>query len=380
MSGDPEQEYFSDGITEDLITDLAKISGLFVIARNSSFVYKGRPVKVEQVSRELGVRYVVEGSVRKVAERVRITAQLVDATTGHHLWAERYDRRLEDIFALQDDVTSKIVDALEVELTGEEQPGVKRPPTENLEAYDYLLRGSTYLRRVTAEANRQAREMFEKAIELDPKYADAYSRLAFTHFFAWWFQWSDDPEMLQRAFELAHRALALDDSIGLPYSVLAWQHALNGHHDEATAEAEKAVTLEPNRAALHLHLGGMLIYAGRAEEAIGVLKDGMRLDPHLTFFFDTALADSYRLRGRYDEAIGHAKQALRFNPDLLLAHWVLAVIYADLGQEEQARREAAEILRMSPEYSLEALRQRLPYRDPAIMDHAIAALRKAGLK
>src|SRR5262245_38981755 len=200
MSGDPEQEYFSDGITEDLITDLSKLSGLFVIARNSVFTYKGKAVDIGEVSRRLGVRYVVEGSVRKAGNRVRINAQLVDATTGGHLWAERYDRELQDIFALQDEVTQKIVFALKIQLTPEEQVRFRQAPTDNLEAYDYFLRGQAYLWRFTREANSQARQLFEKAIELDPQYAGAYAFLCFTYLIAWLAQWNQDPQTLAQAF------------------------------------------------------------------------------------------------------------------------------------------------------------------------------------
>src|SRR6266581_129379 len=190
MSGDPEQEYFSDGMTEDLITDLSKLSGVFVIARNSVFTYKGKAVEVGEVSRRLGVRYLVEGSVRKAGNRVRINAQLVDATTGGHLWAERYDRELQDIFALQDEVTQKIVFALKIQLTPEEQARFRQAPTNNLDAYDSFLRGQTYFWRYTREANSQARQMFERAIELDPQYAGAYAVLGWTYLVEWLSQWS----------------------------------------------------------------------------------------------------------------------------------------------------------------------------------------------
>src|SRR2546427_991662 len=213
MSGDPEQEYFSDGITEELITDLSKLSGLFVISRNSVFLYKGKAVKPEQVSQELGVRYVLEGSVRKAGDRVRITAQLVEASTGYHRWAERYDRSLQEIFALQDEIRQKIVMALKVQLTQEEQARFRRFPTHNLEAYDALLRGLEYVYLFTQEANAQARQLFESAMALDPQYAAAYALLGFTYLRDWIYQWSHDPQTLERAFALAQRAIALDDAL-----------------------------------------------------------------------------------------------------------------------------------------------------------------------
>jgi len=213
MSDDPQQEYFSDGITDDLITDLSKISGLFVIARNSVFAYKGKAVKMEQVSRELGIRYVLQGSVRKAGDRIRITAQLVDVNTGGHLWAEKYDRDLKDIFALQDEVTQKIVTALAVRLTRDEQERLVRKGTDNVEAYDYTLRGGEYFFRFTKGANAQARQMFERAISLDPEYASAHSWLGWTYWIEWSFGWGQDPQSLERAFELAQMAIALDDSL-----------------------------------------------------------------------------------------------------------------------------------------------------------------------
>jgi adenylate cyclase len=219
MSKDPEQEYFSDGITENLTTDLSQLSGFFVISRNSAFTYKGKAVNVKEVSRELGVRHVVEGSVQKAGDRVRINAQLVDTMTGHHVWTERYDRELKDIFTLQDEVIQKIVFALKVKLTPEEQERFRRTPTDNLEAYDFFLRGVGSFYRSTTEANAQARQLFEKAIALDPQYAGAYAWLGWTYWMEWVFHSSQDPQRdLERAFELAQRARALDDSVLMPTS------------------------------------------------------------------------------------------------------------------------------------------------------------------
>jgi adenylate cyclase len=226
MSSDPEQEYFSDGITEDLTSDLSQLSSLFVISRNSAFTYKGKAVKLPAVSRELGVRYVVEGSVRKAGDQVRITAQLIDATQDQHLWSERYNRPLTEIFALQDEIRQKIMTALKVKLTPEEQERFQRAPTNNLEAYDFYLRGvESGLRAFSEtrkEANAQARQMFEKAIELDPKYAGAYVGLGQTYFLDWFYRWGPDPaQSLERPFELAQKAVALDDSLPLPHRVLS---------------------------------------------------------------------------------------------------------------------------------------------------------------
>ncbi len=258
MSDDPKQEYFSDGITEDLITDLSKISGLFVIARNSVFTYKGRPVKVGEVGQELGVQYVLEGSVRKAGDRVRITAQLVDAIKGYHLWAERYDRELGDIFALQDEVAQKIVVALAVTLTEDEQKRLVHRETDNLEAFDHYLRGSEYKKRFMKESNVQARRMFERAIKLDSRFALAYAELALTHVDDWCMGWSEDPQSLDRALQYAQRAIALDESLPLAHRTLGHVYLWKKQHGEAIAAVERAVALDPNDAEGYAELGRIL--------------------------------------------------------------------------------------------------------------------------
>jgi adenylate cyclase len=380
MSGDPEQEYFSDGITEDLITDLSKLSGLFVIARNSVFTYKGKTIKVEQVCRELGVRYVLEGSVRKAGNRVRINAQLVDATTGGHLWAERYDRELKDIFALQDEVTQKIVFALKIQLTPEEQTRFRQAPTNNLEAYDYFLRGQAHFWRFTREANIQARQMFEKAIELDPEYAGAYAVLGFTYLIEWAFQWSQDPQLLAQGFAVAQRAVVLDDSLPLAHTMLGVFYLWQKRHGQAITEGQKAITLGPNRADGYAWLGNTFNFAGRSEEAIGLIEKALRLNPHDPFFYLSILGFAYRLMGRHEEAMATLKSALSRNPNFIPARAHLLVAYSELGQEAEARAEAAEILRISPNFSLEGVRQRLPFKDQTDLERLLAGLRKAGLK
>src|SRR5262245_11623366 len=268
ISSDPEQEYFSDGITEDLITDLSKLSGLFVISRNSAFLYKGKAVKPEQVSQELGVRYLLEGSIRKANSRVRITAQLIDSTTGYHLWAERYDRDLQDIFAVQDEVTHKIVAALEVKLTEGEQQRLGRAPTENLEAYDYYLRGLECHALTTEEANAQAQQLFAKAIQLDPQFAIAHAYLGWTYFEDWVLGWNQNTEALARAASWAQRALALDRTLSDGHRLLGIIHLWKKEHEQAVAEIEQATTLDPNRADNYVALGDVLNWAGRPEEAI----------------------------------------------------------------------------------------------------------------
>jgi adenylate cyclase len=380
MTGDTEQEYFSDGMTEDLITDLSKISGLFVIAHNSVFTYKGKSVRVEEVGRGLGVRYVLEGSVRKSKDRVRITAQLVDTTTGGHLWAERYDRDLEDIFALQDEVTQKIVSVLAVKLTEDEQERLLCKYTSNMEAYDYFLRGSENLYRFTKEANAQARQMFEEAVALDPEYALAYSLLAHTHFMEWAFGWSQNPQTVERAFELGQRAIALNDSLSETYCVLGDVYLFKKQHEQAIAALEKAIALDPNGADGYAGLGNALSWAGRPEEAIGLVKKAMRLNPIYPVSYLWHLGHAYFLTGQYEEAITGFKRVLNRNPEFPPAHVFLAVIYIKLGRTEEAGVEATEASSMSPYFSLEACRQNLPYKNQAVLERILSALRKAGLK
>jgi adenylate cyclase len=380
MSADPQQEYFSDGMTEELITGLSKRSGLFVIARNSVFTYKGRPVKPEQVSRELGVRYVLEGSVRKAESRVRITAQLIDATTGYHVWAETYDGELQDIFALQDGITRQIVAALAPQLTAGEPSRAGRQGTQSIEAYDEFLRGITLYYEFSKEANVLARQRFERAIVVDPSYARAYMWLSWTHFVDWEFQWTEEPGGLERSLEAARRAVALDDALSEAHTILGWDLLWKKQHDVAIAELEHAVSLDPNSARAYAFLAEVLNYAGRPDEAIGFAKKAMRLDPNYPPWAVFHLADSYFQLRRYDEALAALQDTLRRGPSFSPAHRVLAIIYAELGREQDARAEVAEILRISPGASLDVWRERYPYKHQTDLERFIAGLRKAGMQ
>ncbi|MBI3757697.1 MAG: adenylate/guanylate cyclase domain-containing protein [Deltaproteobacteria bacterium] len=379
MSDDPKQEYFSDGITEDITSDLSRISSLFVIARNSAFSYKGKSPKVQDVSKEMGVRYVLEGSVRKAGDQVRITAQLIDGTTGEQLWAERYDRELKDIFALQDEIVQKIVTTLKLQLTLREQGYLVRKTTDNLEAYDYFLRGLESWNHTTQEATAQAQQLFEKAIALDPQYAEAYAFLSWTGTQEWNRQWSQDPQTLERAVILAQKAVALDDSLAGAHEVLALAYLYKSQHEQAIAAAERAIVLAPNDAEGFAMLGLILNFAGRPEEAVRLIEKAMRLNPRYNNYL-ARLGMAYRLAGRYEEAIAVLQSATIRNPNFLASHLHLAVSYSELGRDAEARAEGAEILRISPNYSLEVARQRLPFKDPAEVERELAALRKAGLK
>jgi TolB-like protein/Tfp pilus assembly protein PilF len=380
ISGYPEQEYFSDGITEDLITDLSKISGLFVIARHSVFTYKGKAVKVQEISNDLKVRYILEGSVRKAGERLRITAQLVDAETGGHLWAERYDRELIDIFALQDEVTQKIVAALAVKLTEGEEYRLRRKYSANLQAYDYSLRGLECYSRSTKKESARARRMFQKAIELDPEYALAYSRLGLTYLHEWTHAWSKDPRMLKMAFELAQKAIALDDSLPEAYRILGDVYLYRRQHQKAIDKMEKAIALNPNYADALAGLGDVLNHAGMPEKAIQMVKKAMRLNPHHHAWYFYVLGLAYISTERYEETIEVLKRGVIRNPDFIGIHMLLAALYAEMGRSEEAQDEVQEILRISPNYSIEVLKRVAPVKDQHSLDRIVAALRKAGLK
>jgi adenylate cyclase len=381
ISGDPEQEYFSDGLTEEIITALSKVHNMFVIARNSTFAYKGKPVKVQQVAEELGVRYVLEGSVRKAGDRVRITAQLVDAATGGHLWSERYDRDLKDIFALQDEITMKILTALRVKLTEGEQARVYDRGTGNLESFMKVLEGNSYFFRFNKDDNTVARQMFDEAVALDPENAGAHTMLGWTHQMDVWYGSSETPgKSMERASELAQKTVALNETLDSPHSLLCHTYLMKRQYEEAIAEGERAVALSPNGADAHAHLAMTLNYMGRPEEAIGLFKKATRLNPMPPNWYLFCLGDAYRLTGQYEKAIATVQKSLQRNPDDIIAHIALATGYIMGGREDEARAEAAEVLRIDPKFSLEYYANTLPYKNQADTELIIDALRKAGLK
>jgi TolB-like protein len=380
MSGDPEQEYFSDGLTDDLITDLSRISCLFVIARHSTFTYKGKAAKVQEVGTELGVRYVLEGSVRKMDGQVRINTQLVDAITGHHMWAGRYDRPLQDVFAVQDEIVRQVVATLQLRLTVMEQGACfkVRQSTTNLEAYDLLLRGVSAYMRFTQKTNLQARQLAKQALALDPQYAEAYALQAWTYWLEWSSLWSQDPQAIEQAFTLVQKARALDDSLPQVHELLGYIFFCKDQREQAIAAAERAIVLGPNDDSAYAVLGAILLNLGRAEEAIGLIEKAMHLNPHSPY--GCFLGAAYAATGRHEEAITALNKALAVNPDLLLAHLSLASLYSELGRQDEAQTEATEILRVSPNFSLEGWRQRSWEKDQAALERHITALRKAGLK
>jgi adenylate cyclase len=380
MSGDKEQEYFSDGITEEIITALSKVPHLFVISRQSTFTFKGKPVKVKEVSEELGVRYVLEGSVRKSGDKVRITAQLIDALTGHHLWAERYDRDLKDIFALQDEITLRIISALQVELVGVERSSLSIKGTDNLEAYLKLLQSAHQSGRFTKEGNIQARRYAEEAIALDPKYVEAYLRLSATLIMDLRYGTSESPEQsLRRAEGYVQKALVLDDSSGAAHAFLGRIYLSKRQYEKAIAEGERALALDPNSDFVQAALAYSLYFAGRSEEANAMYQKAIRLNP-FPVWYSQMLASSYAELGRYEEAIKEYKKAVHRAPDSTMPHWGLAATYSLMGREKEAQDEAAEVLRIDPKFSLAHHAKALLFKNQADLDRHIGALRKAGLK
>jgi adenylate cyclase len=381
MSGDPELEHFSDGITEEIITALSKTPKLLVIARNSTFTYKGKPVRVNQVAEDLGVRYVLEGSVRKAKDRLRITAQLIDALTGHHLWAERYDREPKDIFVLQDEITLKILNSLHVKLTGGEQDRVYVKGTNNLEAYIKVLQGRDYFWRLNREGNILAKKMFEEAITLDPKFPSPYWLLGMTHVMDTWFDWGKSKEdSLSRAIELANMTISLNDLDSNAHGLLSAAYRLKGDHDKAIAEGKRAVELDPNSADAHVWLGIALNYSDRAEEAIPLFEKAIRLNPYAHTWYFLHLGNSYRILGRYDEAIATYQKAIQLSPKNLIAHLGLTYTYSLSGRNKEASVHATEILRISPDFSLDRFAEKIPFKNKDEKELYINTMRKAGMK
>jgi adenylate cyclase len=381
MSEDPKQEYFSDGITESIITALSKVKKLFVIARNSTFTYKGKPVKVQQVAQDLGVQYVLEGSVQRSADRIRITAQLIDARQGHHLWAERYDRDLKELFALQDEITMKIITALEVTLTEGEQARVAGSGTDNLDAYLKILQARDLKRHQTVENNNRARQLAKEAIALDPEYAQAYRWLGGTHVIDVWLGATKSPrESLKKAMELAQKAISLDDSLGGAHGLLGNIYIMIKEYEKGIQEVERAVELEPNGADAHVFLGMGLKYVDRAEEAVPILKKAIRLDPHTPGWYMHILAAAYRGIQKYEEGIEWGEKAVQQNPENILSRVILCSIYSLADRMDEARAQAKEIMKINPKFSLDRLARTDPTKNQVVKKRYIDALRKAGLK
>ena len=353
LSGNPEQEYFSDGLTEEIITALSKTPKVFVIARHSAFIYKGKSVKVQKVGRELGVRYVLEGSVRKAGDKVRITAQLIDATTGKHLWAERYDRNLRDIFAIQDEITLAIIKAMQVELTKGEMADLTGRGTKNLDAYLKALQAQEQWWRMDKQGTLKAKQLALEAIAIDPRYGYPYAIVSWAHMMEVWLQSSESPkESMKLAVEAIQKALTLDESDYRIHIVLSNLYIMQGENDEAISSARRALELCPGGAFAHAVLGTALRYACRFSESVQFREQAIKLDPFPTALEFRNLALAYSRVGRYDDAIAEYKKALHMNPNDWAVHYGLVEAYAKLNRKEEARMAAEELLRARPNFSL----------------------------
>jgi adenylate cyclase len=349
MSDDKSQQSFSDGLTEEIINALVKLPQVFVIARNSSFTYKGKSVDVRQVGREMGVKYVLEGSVRREGERIRVTAQLVDATTGNHFFSERYDREVKDLFALQDDITMKVMTAMRVELTEGDYARASAKGTKNLEAYLKAMQSYQQRQVLTKEGQARARQLAEEAIALDSGYAMAHCYLAAVlGNEATMGVYKYVSEVLARSMELAHKAVALDDSLAQAHITLGYQYTLRRDFYRAIAEGERAVVLEPNSAEIVASLAGMLEWADRPEEAMPLFKKALRLSPIPHPIWLLNMASAYIRMGQYEESIQICRTVLQKQPDQIFAHTFLVVAYMFIGRDQEARAEAAELLRINP--------------------------------
>jgi adenylate cyclase len=382
MSRDAEQEYFSDGITEDIITELSKISGLFVIARHSTFVYKGKPVALKQVGRDLGVRYVLEGSVRKAGNRLRITAQLIDAPTDRHLWAERFDRDLDDVFAVQDEVARKVAEALAVALEPDERARVGRFPTDKPEVYDQFLRLRATPFPATRDNILNARSAFEHLVRIDATFAGGHAGLSLTYSLAVMFGHSEQRDAdACMALDLAERAVALDADFAPSHRALGMAHAAAGRFDEAIAAARRGVELQPGDAEAHAGLAHCLLWAGRGDDAREATQTAFRLDPrYVDGPYLNMLGRACLMAGRHDEAV----EAFERNSDrggpisiVNLPHWTAACVAA--GRMDDARRLLERLRRHDPDHSLARVRKFWASANPVEVERLIELLRKAGL-
>ena len=381
MSSDPDQEYFSDGLTEQIITGISKIPSIFVIARNSTFTYKGKAVKIQQVAQELGVRYVLEGSVQRSGSRVRINAQLIDATTGHHLWAESYDRVLEDVFVIQDDITIKLMEALPSKLIPGGHYRHYEGQAVSINAHITFLKGMEHFYRMTIGDNFNARKNFEEAISMDPNYSLAYAMLAYAHLNDIFQAWSISPlDSFDQAEKAALKAISLDESLDLPHVVLSQIYLFSRQHDKSIKYGEKSVALNPNNPLSHAMLALVFYFSGRSGEMIPLLDKAFRLNPVAPFYYYHYLGHSHFSLENYKEAIQAFKKALDLNPDFIFPHLCLAMCYIETDHDDEAHEAVARVLKIDPNYSLDKFTLASPHKDPSNTEKLKILLRKSGLK
>ena len=378
MSEDAKQEFFSDGLTEEVITALSKSPHLFVIARNSAFTFKGKPVRIDQVAEQLGVRYVLEGSVRREAERVRITAQFIDALKGHHLWAERYDREMKEVLTLQDEIALKIMTALHVKLQRDDARVMGRG-VKNLDAYLKAMEGWQLVHQGTKEDNSLARNLAQEAIALDPNYARGFYLLATTYARDVWLGTTKSPkESWERAIEITQKAIAIDPADDTPRSFLAYLYAMTRQWDKGFPEVEKALALQPNSPEALYNLGTFLFFASKPEEAIPLFKESIRLNPLAPSAHFRTLSGAYCQAGQHEEAIEMAKIGVQRAPESFSSYLQLAAVLSVGGREEEARAAAAQVLKINPKFSVEQYAGALAFRDRSHLDYMVDAMRRQG--
>ena len=380
MSGDTQQDYFSDGITEQIIASLSKVPYLFVIARNSTFTYKGKPVKVNQVAEELGVRYVLEGSVQRSNDRLRITVQLIDAIAGHHIWSEKYDRQIKDIFALQDDIAMKIMAEMQVKISVADMGRLSLIKTTNIKAYEKLLKAWEHFRRRTEGDILQVRNLAQEAIELDPKYGDAYLMLGWTHLDdIWFYRTKSRDKSMEAAEKYAQKAISLSVDEAAGHRLLASIYMLRNDFENAIAESQKSVDLAPNSAVANFISGMVLRNAGRYDDAIPFLEKAIRLDPITPVNYLNNLAWAYTSLAQYEKALPLWNKAIEKNPDYLFAYQGLTVAHQLLGNRNRARDCAKEVLRIKPTITIAKIQKEITAKNETDRALIINAYREAGI-
>jgi TolB-like protein len=380
MTGDPEQEYFSDGISEDIITALSKLRWFFVIARNSSFTYKGKTAQLKQIGEELGVRYVVEGSVRKERDRVRITAQLNDVFTGRHIWAERYDRKLADVFAVQDEITEAIVAAIEPQLYAAENFRAQRKPPDSMDAWDLVMRAMSHWWRITRQDSLVAQALLEKAISIDPNYGQAHGVLAASHIWTAHMGWNHMATAAPIAERAAKAAIAADSGDPWAHYALGFSYLFMRRFDDSLAEFESALRLNPSFSLAHGHYGLALACCGRIEEAELATARALRLSPHGSSFSGLLGLFTPYLKGNYKESMRLSREAIRQRPDYVGAYRVLTAAAGMAGEIEIAKAALQELRRLQPNISLDWVAKEIPIKRDAEREHYLEGFRRAGLE
>jgi adenylate cyclase len=380
MSGDPEQDYFTDGIVEDIITELSREPDLFVIARNSSFAYKGKSPDIRQVARELGVRYVLEGSVRKAGNRIRLNAQLIEAETGHHVWAERYDRTLEDVFEVQDELTNTIQNTLlqKVRESGMDNAMSRAP--KDMNAYDHMLRAFGLVLRFNRANNEEAIREAEAALDLDPSYARAHMVLAWAYLYTVWSAWTDDVEQaIERGYEAAQKAIAADRNDFWGHAALGFAELCLHHHERALSALDRALALNPNSADVRTMRGMVLNFLGRPEEGLKDIELAIRHNPHHPDWYLIGIGRANYMLGRYEEAIPHIERLVAATPELAVGRLLLVAVYVGSGRLDAARAEVSAYLEINPGLTIGQVRMIVPFQKEEDLERYCYLLRQAGL-